>query len=181
MTQESDDKKTTSINTSGGAVVGNNVNTGGGDFAGRNLIKLGKEKRDEQYTIVLNWDKKTRLRGFDLSGRELSGLDLIGADLIKANLSKANLRGTRLCGANLSGADLRGTDLRGANLRGASPLLALAYGFSIDHDPFLILRNLRPALLSEAKYNNQTRWPDGFTPPSDAINEDKISDSGEHR
>jgi hypothetical protein len=64
----------------GGAAIGQDVNTGG-DFIGRDQINVGKDLRDEQYQIVLNWDGKTRLRGFDLSGRDLSRLELPGGDL----------------------------------------------------------------------------------------------------
>lgn len=92
------------LNTSGGASVGNDINAGR-DFVGRDQINadtiaLGKDRRDEQYEIVLRWEKygKPRLREFDLAGRDLSALNLAGADLRAANL----------CGANLRGADLRG-------------------------------------------------------------------------
>ena len=44
---------------------------------------------------------------------------------------------------SLKGADLRGANLRWANLRGA---------------------NLRGADLREAKYNANTKWPEGFDP-----------------
>ena len=48
----------------------------------------------------------------------------------------------------LKGADLRGADLRSADLRGA---------------------DLRETDLSMARYDANTRWPEGFTPPSEAV------------
>jgi uncharacterized protein YjbI with pentapeptide repeats len=53
-----------------------------------------------------------------------------------AYLGDADLRGAYLWGANLRGADLRGADLGGADLGGAN--------------------------LGDAKYNAETKWPDGF-------------------
>ena len=52
------------ITTSGATPVGKDVTTGGGDFIGRDKITLSKDKQDEQYEIVLNWEKhgKPQLR-----------------------------------------------------------------------------------------------------------------------
>lgn len=114
------DKVWQEVNTGGGASVGRDVSAGG-DFIGRDQINVGKDKRDEQYEIALNWDGKTRLREFDLSGRDLSDVCLQGADLRSANLSGANLRQANLQSAclsraNLSGASLDSTNLSKANL-----------------------------------------------------------------
>ncbi len=48
----------------------------------------------------------------------------------------------------LKGTDLSGADLRSADLRGA---------------------DLRETDLSMARYDANTRWPEGFTPPSEAV------------
>ena len=56
---------------------------------------------------------------------------------------EANLRDANLIGADLNGADLRGADLRGSDMSTA---------------------NLVGTILYESKYNNATRWPDGFDP-----------------
>ena len=53
--------------------------------------------------------------------------------------TKGILINANLCEVDLSGADLSGTDLRGADLSGAN--------------------------LINIKYNSDTRWPEGFTPP----------------
>lgn len=108
------------INTGGGAVVGKDVTTG--SFVGRDQfngpVTLGKDKRDEQYEIVLNWEKlgKPLLREFDLAGRDLSGLNLARADLRQTNLRQAKLRRTNLAFADLAEVDLRKADLTKADL-----------------------------------------------------------------
>ena len=61
-----------------------------------------------------------------------------GADLRDIDLHTANL-----WGASLGGADLTGANLIRAILRGA---------------------DLRKAVLSGAKYNANTKWPEGFDP-----------------
>ena len=75
-------------------------------------------------------------------GRKCAGADLQDIDLSKADLNGAILWEANLRGANLYGADLREADLRDANLRGAN-----LYGADLD-----------------AKYNADTRWPEGFDP-----------------
>ena len=72
----------------------------------------------------------------------LQGLDLSGANLHKANLIKADL----------SRADLRRTDLSRAHL----------------HGPDLIGIIMRAADLSEAKYDKNTRFPQGYDPGAGA-------------
>jgi uncharacterized protein YjbI with pentapeptide repeats len=184
------------INTGGGAVVDKGVDTGGGHFIGRDL-NLGKDTREEQYRIVLNWDGQARLREFDLSGRDLSGLDLAGADLTHANLENTTLAWANLSGAvlrradlvrsNLSNTDLSRADMSSANLYGANLSSANLSGATLSRTKLMEVTlcdvdlrgaNLRGAYLiavdlHRTRYNNQTRWPDGFIPPADAINVDK--------
>jgi len=107
------------------------------------------------------------LRGTDLSGANLERGNLMGADLHEADLSGACLRnavlngatltGARMPGADLSGADLNWTklaqaDLKGADLREASLGWADLRGAALDG-----------ATLEKARYNEQTRWPAGFS------------------
>jgi len=61
------------------------------------------------------------------------------------NLAGANLAGADLTGADLTGAKLRYADLPRADLTGA---------------------DLTGADLRDVKYDETTRWPDGFTPPA---------------
>jgi hypothetical protein len=121
-----------------------------GDIAGSFVqaqgdVTIGTPLRDEQYGIALNWDGKTPMREFDLSGRNLSDLnlrkadlseaslaeaDLDGIDLLDADLDEADLRGASLIRANLQEAGLGGADLTAADLSGAN--LATAYAGFVD-------------------------------------------------
>ena len=75
--------------------------------------------------------------------RSLYRADLRGMDFRNANLSYASLAWTNLCGTDLREADLRGADLRGSDMSTADVVGAILY---------------------ESRYNNATRWPDGFEP-----------------
>jgi hypothetical protein len=91
------------------------------------------------------------LRGAGLVGavlnvKNLAGWCLAGADLSRAQLRAADLRNADLRGASLREADLRAADLRGAQLRGAD-----LTGVVVDQD---------------------TQWPEGFTPPPEAVRRD---------
>lgn len=88
--------------------------------------------------------KDLDLTGADLRDADLRGCDLRGADLLVADLTGADLRGCDLRGARLRGADLLGADLRGADLRGAGGLL--------------------DGYLEGATYNEDTMWPEYFSP-----------------
>jgi uncharacterized protein YjbI with pentapeptide repeats len=106
---------------------------------------------------------KVNLSGAKLSGAKLSLADLSGAILSKAHLTQADLREVTLPEADLHGADLSGADLGMADLSRAK--LSGANLSRVD---------LSEAVLSEADlnkitYNNDTKWPDNFTPSPDAI------------
>ena len=107
-----------------------------------------KDLRDIQYEIVLNWDGKRLLRGFDLSERDLSGLNLAKADLRKANLRAADLSKTNLAMADLSKADLSDANMVEADLSDAN----------------MVEADLSEASLSGARYTDKTTWPRDFNP-----------------
>ncbi len=90
----------------------------------------------------------TSLSNARMSGADLGRARLIGANLSGADLSKADLIGANLCRANLSGANLSGARLIFSYLMGAD----------------LSGANLNKADLKEAKYDQTTKWPDGFDP-----------------
>ena len=69
---------------------------------------------------------------------DLRSADLSGAKLRNAILWSADLRDTKLGRADLCGANLRGTNLSGAKLEADK------------------------AVLLGAKYNSETKWPEGF-------------------
>jgi len=88
----------------------------------------------------------------DLSGANLKFANLSGANLYQANLSGADLEGAKLPGAFLSGADLSGAKLPGANLSGANLSRA-----------DLNATDLSVAEMGEARYDQYTKWPAGFS------------------
>ena len=99
----------------------------------------------------------SNLKGADFYAARLFGANLGTAHLVSANLRITDLRGAHLREANLKNADLlrahlsyanlKGADLRGANLEGAS---------------------LEGATLDGVCYDDDTQWPEGFTPPPSA-------------
>jgi uncharacterized protein YjbI with pentapeptide repeats len=76
--------------------------------------------------------------------KNLRGACFQGADLSKARLVSSDLRGLSFHGANLSGADLSYCHMQGADLSEA---------------------NLTDCKLTQARFDEQTRFPSGFTLP----------------
>jgi uncharacterized protein YjbI with pentapeptide repeats len=95
-----------------------------------------------------------QLQGLDLSGATLYWASLGDADLSFANLSRADLRGAMLyrtiCrGTNFSEANLGRDNLHGrTDLRGADLSTAILQG----------------AILTDAVYDQATKFPPGFAP-----------------
>ncbi|MGA2504957.1 MAG: pentapeptide repeat-containing protein [Anaerolineales bacterium] len=106
-----------------------------------------------QFTSNELYDLINRPGPLWLFGADLSWANLRGANLTSANLSMANLLGTSLNGANLSKANLTGACLNGADLREADLKGATLHWAALEE-----------AKLFGAKYNQKTRWPDGFNP-----------------
>jgi hypothetical protein len=96
------------------------------------------------------------LRDADLSGADLSGADLRWTDLRWTDLNDANLRGANLNGADLHGANLTWGNLTWANLSGADLSGANLTGAS-----------LTGASLTDAKHDETTRWPKGWSSVSE--------------
>jgi hypothetical protein len=92
---------------------------------------------------------------YDLRQADLNGADLNGANLVGAYLIEANLTGADLNTVNLSNAYLSGIVFNDAHLSGADSSSAYLNG-----------ADLSSADLSGVAFNDATRWPDGFTPPS---------------
>lgn len=127
------------------------------ELKGISVKKINFRNRD----VLISDLSKCNLSGVDLSYANLTWVNLNGSVLRRANLSHANLIMADLANSdlrevNLSYADLRGallerTNLAGSNLSGAQ---------------------LEQVNLTNALYNDQTRWPEGFTPPPEAIKEE---------
>jgi uncharacterized protein YjbI with pentapeptide repeats len=114
----------------------------------------------------------------NLQGAALWHVDLRGGDLRSANLQQADLRYANLQGALLDIANLREAHLPNANLRGAVLWRADLQGADLSHtnlqrailhDADLYGANLHGADLTGVEYNITTRWPEGFTPPGEAV------------
>ena len=137
------------------------------------------------------WLHDGSLKRASLGGANLQSADLGDANLQEANLVNANLQGAFLADANLQetflgGAKLQETELRRANLQEASLFGAnLQRAFLADANlqgAYLRDANLRGAdlrranlqevWLEDARYDNATKWPEGFTPPPEAVNVD---------
>lgn len=89
--------------------------------------------------------RKANLQEANLVGAVMDQADLTRANLTRARMGKARLHKAQFNSANLSKAVLADSDLRGANFATA---------------------NLAGADLHGAIYDEQTRWPKGFTPAS---------------
>lgn len=113
----------------------------------------------------LHWSNlaNSNLHGANLAGANLIGADLKGADLEAADLHKAILNGANLKEASLRSASLRLADLNWADLTAAdlshADLSAANLGWAD-----LSGANLDEAVLDQARYNDQTRWPEDFVP-----------------
>lgn len=87
-------------------------------------------------------------------GRKVKGGLPISVE-IKDNTGKAlhRIEADTLVGADLQGADLRHANLRDANLEGANLTDAFLFSTRLD----------------SVRYDDKTRWPDGFDPHKLAV------------
>lgn len=102
--------------------------------------------------------RKADLRSAGLIEADLSRTDLSGANLRQADLVKVNLSGASLTDANISDTELRSANLSDADLSGADLSEARLY------ETNLLGADLNEAILTGAKYDSLTIWPDGFNP-----------------
>ena len=92
-------------------------------------------------------------------GDTLQGVDLAGKWLNRADLSGRSVSNARLCDATLREADLRHCDLRAADLSGADLTGADLTGADLS------AADLSRCLLQHIRFDETTRWPEGFAPP----------------
>jgi len=92
--------------------------------------------------------------GVDLSKSDLTGVMLSNANLSGANLSDSTLSFSSIPEANLTGANLHRVDLTGANM-----LYSKLSGADLRG------AELGGADLGGCKWDSDTKWPTGFTPP----------------
>jgi hypothetical protein len=121
-------------------------------FAGVAYWRVWRVRKLKEWVkLARTWSTTGRrhsLRKANLQGADLSGVDL-GAP--EEGGKGADLQAADLRASNLEGANLSGADLRGAKLEGCS--------------------------LRHTKYDNATRWPEGFSPPPEAVNVDAESNA----
>jgi hypothetical protein len=111
-----------------------------------------------------SWPARDRGGSVPLTGASQAGATLQGADLTGVDLRGVNLRGAILSGCSLCNADLRGADLTGADLSDARLDGAKFKGACLSAVDASRARGLASADLTGARYDAQTRWPDGFDP-----------------
>lgn len=98
--------------------------------------------------------KKASFRGATLEKAYIAYAKLAGADLTNASLAGCDLRGIRwLAKVNLAGADLSHANLSHVDLRGVD----------------LSTAKLNDTAIYQARFDEQTRFPPGFTIPESLI------------
>ncbi len=122
------------------------------------IRQLGSPSND----FALEAVRIARYEGWLVDG-SLERVNLYQANLVDANLMGANLFGAHLFGANLERAYLRDANLADANLGFANLADASLGGADLAG---AILRNadLAGASLGDARYSDDTVWPEGFDP-----------------
>jgi hypothetical protein len=120
-------------------------------------------------TIRPEGDEPLRLLGTDLQRAGLDGARLAGVDLQGADLRWAWLRGADLDGADLSFADLRDAHLEAASLVGAEMTGARLRGAHLEGASLTGVVDLDHAQLAGAVADDQTVWPEQFSPREGGI------------
>jgi uncharacterized protein YjbI with pentapeptide repeats len=119
------------------------------DGAQAAVEQLLKTIRSESDSSVLDWDAPN-----------LSWLDLNNCNLANGNLSNANLRWTDLQNANLANSNLTNAQCTFTNFSGADLTEANLANADLSN------ANLLGTIMSLAKYNQATTFPNGFNPVS---------------
>ena len=146
--------------------------------------------------IERGWHRDGSLNGVEFERADLRGLTMARAKLGAASFMYAQLRDAELMFADLKDSRLGSSDLRNANLSfsdlenavlGLADLENASLGRCSLRSAHLEGANLRDAFLEHAEldgvhleqaiYNAKTRWPEGYAPPSEAINWDILSDT----
>jgi uncharacterized protein YjbI with pentapeptide repeats len=113
------------------------------------IKQLLKAIRGESDSGILGWETPNLswldLSNCNLANGNLSNANLRRSDFRNANLANSNLENAVCCFANFSGADLTKVNFANTNLTGA---------------------NLLGTIMSNAKYNEATIFPNGFNPVS---------------
>ena len=144
------------------------------DLSHEDLSQADLQQAELQSTNLVETNMEaSHLEWADLSHSQMQGANLFQANLIGSIMIEANLQGANLAEATLNGAvlqnanlfeanlekaDLNWVDFSQADLRNANLQLArLGWARLTD-------ARLEGAILTGARYNEHTVWPDGFSP-----------------
>jgi menaquinone-dependent protoporphyrinogen oxidase len=135
------------------------VNLQGAELHSSQLTEANMEASHLEWADLSN----SQMQGANLFRANLIGSIMTASNLEKANLEEATLNGAilhnaNLCEANLAKADLNWVDFSQADLRHAN-LQGARLGWAKLTDA-----NLDDTNLTEARYNEHTVWPEGFSP-----------------
>jgi len=128
--------------------VGQGANMSDYNFAGCSFREFDLGKRE---IVSL---EKAQFKRSDLNLCDLSEMNMKEADFTEAYLKEAHLDKANCEGANFHNAKMLCTRLRGTNLKNANLCWAKMQGAIIDEK----------TNLTGAKYNDDTRFPNGFDP-----------------
>ncbi|WP_081290018.1 pentapeptide repeat-containing protein [Mycobacterium colombiense] len=157
------------------ALLSRNAGSGLEDLWGSSSLLSGADLRGVSFNAPVN---RVDFSDADLTGATFTKSDFKGARFLSANLSKASLTYLDLQGAQLSFAKLMETDLYRADLRKAQLDHAELLGADLDDAMLagasMMYADLRGVDLSRTvldgvrlegvDYDDETKWPDGFTP-----------------
>jgi hypothetical protein len=105
--------------------------------------------------------REAQLMIMDMEKAKLVRVDLAEANLAVVGMKGVDLREANLVGANLVMVDLRDADLRGTVMKGIDPK---ARSFAEVERSSPVMAELTQVKLRGAKYDSETKWPDGFDP-----------------
>jgi uncharacterized protein YjbI with pentapeptide repeats len=106
------------------------------------------------------------LEGFVAPLGQLQGLDFTGATMYWASLGDADLSFATFAGASLRGAILDGAACRHTSFRGADLSKDNLGGRTSFRGADLSSADLEGATLTDAVFDDMTKFPDGFDPRS---------------
>jgi pentapeptide repeat protein len=113
------------------------VDLSGADLSEANFSATAAEKASFARCVL----SQARLTSGTFDGADFAGANLAGADLSSSRCHRTSFAAADLTGADLSQADLPGADLTGATLADAT--------------------------LAGARFDQDTKWPEGFVVPAD--------------
>ena len=105
------------------------------------------------------WMRSKAFQNLYIQKANFKGLDLSGADLTGAYLPEANFEGAKLWAVVFADAVLAGASFRGADVQWAKFVRVNLSGADMR------VRSLYAATVSEVIYDDDTIWPDDYSPP----------------